>query len=347
MLIRPAAPLVDAVKIVDSGGGQIAIVVDHNDLLLGVITDANIREALLSGKDFTKPCAAAMTETPIALHVTSNRDERLDVMRGRHVSQLPLIDDSGRVVEVALLMDMVSEEPLPNAVVIMAGGLGARLQPLTANTPKPLLKVGTRPLLETIIHQLIDQGFREIYLSVNYKAAMIMDHFGDGSKWGIKIRYLHERDRLGTAGALSMLPKHIDRDILVMNGDILTKVDFRRMMSMHSISKAALTVAVKEYTHVVPYGVVEFDQDSMINSFREKPIHTHFINAGIYVVAPPSLQHVPSNTYFDIPSLVERLIAEGDKISAFPIREYWLDIGMMKDYDQANIEFDSHFTSDR
>lgn len=344
MLISPEAPLVEAVKIVDSGGGQIAIVVDADNRLLGVITDANIREALLLGRDFNSQCSIAMTGTPIALNVTSTFEDRLDVMRGRHISQLPLLDDAGRVVDVALLIEMVSPQTIPNPVMIMAGGLGSRLGHLTSNTPKPLLKVGSRPLLETILHQTIDQGFRKFYFSVNYKADMIMDYFGDGSRWGVQITYLRERERLGTAGSLSMLPKDLSQDIVVMNGDILTKVDFRRMFSVHALNRAIMTVGVKESTHTVPYGVVEIDGSSRITSFKEKPAHSYFINAGMYIVSPRALAHVPTEIYFDIPSLVEQLIANGEAITAFPIREYWLDIGMMKDYDQANVDFDSHFT---
>jgi dTDP-glucose pyrophosphorylase len=346
MLIRPSAPLVEAVKIVDSGGGQIAIVTDGNNRLLGVITDANIREALLAGKDFNSPCSIAMTATPIAINVVSDFEDRLDVMRGHHISQLPLIDDEGRVVDVALLMEMVSPQSIPNPVMIMAGGLGSRLGHLTTAVPKPLLNVGSRPLLETILHQAIDQGFREFFFSVNYKAEMIINHFGDGSRWGVEIKYLREQALLGTAGSLSMLPKGLDKNIIVINGDILTKVDFRRMLSMHSLNKAELTVAVKESTHTVPYGVVEIGRNSMITSFREKPTQTYFINAGMYVISPAALAHVPSNTYFDIPSLLEVLFQNRMGISAFPIREYWLDIGKMQDYEQANLEFDNYFPSD-
>lgn len=346
MLIQPDAPLVEAVRIIDSGGGQIAIVVDQDLKLQGVITDANIREALLLGKDFSQPCSIAMTGSPIFLNVVSSFEDRLDVMRGRHISQLPLVDDDGRVVDVALLIEMVSVQRVPNPVMIMAGGLGSRLGQLTSQTPKPLLKVGSRPLLETILHQAIEQGFHEFYFSVNYKAEMIQDHFGDGSLWGIKIHYLHESERLGTAGALSMLPKTLGQDIVVINGDILTKVDFRRMLSVHSLHKAKLTVGVKESKHTIPYGVVEIDSNSRITSFKEKPAYSYFINAGMYVIAPEMLTEIPERTYFDAPSLVEAIMNRGETIVAFPIREYWLDIGMLKDYDQANLEFDAHFVRD-
>ena len=332
-------------KIIDSGGGQIAIVVDETDLLLGVITDADLRKALLRDVDFQGPCSAIMTAAPLSLHMSSNNSERLEMMRGHHIAQIPIVDDGGHVVDVALLMEIVAPEPIPNPVVIMAGGLGSRLGQLTSNTPKPLLKVGKRPLLETIVHQLIDHGFHDFYISVNYRADMIIEHFGDGSRWGISIKYLIENKRLGTAGALSMLPKDINTDVVVMNGDILTKIDLRQMLAVHRSDQRSLTVAVKDYVHTVPYGVVKFDDDSGITAFEEKPDHRCFINAGIYVISPEAVHRIPTNQYYDMPSLFDVIKSEGRRISAFPIREYWLDIGVTKDFDLANRDYDSHFSN--
>lgn len=343
MLVRPDSTIVEAIKIIDSGGGQIAIIVDDDRHLVGVFTDADVRKAIVRNVPLDGPCSAVMTSTPIVLNVNSSRGERLELMRRRHVRQLPLVDDDNRLVDVVLLMDLVAPEPLPNPVVLMAGGLGSRLGELTHDTPKPLLHVGDRPLLETILLQLVEQGFERFFLSVNYKAEMIVEHFGDGSQWGVDIRYLHERERLGTAGALHLLPEGISENVLVMNGDILTKVDLRHMLTTHKVSEASLTMAVKDYALKVPYGVVDVDSQSTILSFREKPSHRFFVNAGIYVISPQLLPKIPSNRYFDMPSLFELLKRDGQKMSAFPIREYWLDIGQPKDYEQANIEYEIHF----
>ena len=336
--------LVEAARVIDSGGGQIAIVADETRKLLGTVTDADLRKALLNGRDFTLPCSEFMSRTPISLPEGSTREKCKDLMRHRHIGQLPLIDEEGRVVDVVLMTEMYLPDSQPNAVVIMAGGLGSRLKQLTANKPKPLLDVGGRPLLETIITQLIDQGFSRFFLSVNYKAEMIIKHFGDGSSLGVDIRYIREKKRLGTAGALHLLPKDIQEDIIVMNGDILSKIDLRRMLLFHRRSGAVATMAVKDFDLTVPYGVVEIDNQNRIQSLIEKPSQRYFINAGIYALSPRILSHIPEGEFFDMPSLFNRCNDHQEKACAYPLREYWIDIGHMKDFEQANFEYDQHFS---
>ncbi len=344
MLIAPQNSIMDALKIIDQGGGQIAIVIDEDHRLMGVITDADVRKAIVRNIPLDESCSTIMTTSPTVAKADTSRAEQLDIMRSRHLRQLPIVDDNGRLVDVALFMDMLTQKHIhPNSVVIMAGGLGTRLGPLTNDTPKPLLMVGDRPLLETILIQLIDQGFRRFFFSVNYKAEMIVDHFGNGENWGVEIQYLHENKRLGTAGALYLLPDGITDDLLVMNGDILTKVDLGHMLTFHGQHGAGLTMAVKDYNLNVPYGVVELDDHSMIKAFREKPNHRFFVNAGIYVLSPSVLRHIPADEYFDMPALFERIRNHGQKLTAFPIREYWMDVGLPKDFKQANDEYEHHF----
>lgn len=344
LLVSLDSPLVHAIRIIDSGGGQIAIVVDDDGHLLGTITDADVRKALLGGWDFhTEPCGRFMSDQPISLDIASSKADRFEVMRRRHIRQLPLVDNVGRVADVVLLMDMMGPDPRSNPVVIMAGGLGTRLAPLTHHHPKPLLKVGEKPILETIIEQFVAHGFGNFFLSVNYKAKMIMDHFGDGSRWNVDIRYLLESECLGTAGALSLLPRGIDNDVVVMNGDILTKIDFCRLLNFHESHESSITMAVKDCVLTVPYGVVVIDEHGVVNTFQEKPSHRFFINAGIYVLAPGVLRHVPKDQYFDMPGLIDAAKRHNMKTSAFPIHEYWMDIGLPKDFEQANYDFNAHF----
>lgn len=343
-LVLASTPLVDTIRIIDSAGGQIAIVTDENGVLLGTVTDADIRKALLRGSDFHEPCATVMSTSPIMLPALSSRAECLAIMRSHHVRQLPLVDDGKRVVDVVLLMDLMAPGPLLNPMVIMAGGLGSRLAPLTKNCPKPLLKVGNKPLLETILEQAISQGFSRFFLSVNYKAHMISDYFGDGSRWGVQIEYLLERERLGTAGSLHMLPETISADLVVMNGDILTKVDFGKMLQFHRQSGASATMAVKDYVLKIPYGVVEIDDHCTIGGFHEKPSHRFFVNAGVYILSSDTLKSIPNKKFFDMPSLFESLRKKSNlKTCAFPLREYWMDIGIPEDYEQANYEYAEHF----
>jgi dTDP-glucose pyrophosphorylase len=344
-LVRPEVSLVEATRVIDSGGGQIAIVTNEDLKLLGTVTDADVRKALLNSCDLNAPCATYMSANPISLPDTSSRQERIDVMRKRHIGQLPLIDADGRVTDVVLMTELYLPETQPNTVVIMAGGLGTRLAHLTRDKPKPLLDIGGRPLLETILKQLIEQGFSRFVLSLNYKAEMIMDHFGDGSDLDVEIRYVREKKRLGTAGALHLLQRDLDHDLIVMNGDILSRADFRRLLLFHRRSGAAATMAVKDFEMVVPYGVVDIDQDNRINSLIEKPTHRFFINAGIYALSPMALGYIPQNEFFDMPSLFNLCAKQGHKTAAYPLREYWIDIGQIKDLERANFEFHSHFTT--
>jgi NDP-sugar pyrophosphorylase family protein len=229
-----------------------------------------------------------------------------------------------------------------NWVVLMAGGLGSRLRPLTDECPKPMLRVGNKPLLETIIETFIEQGFRRFFISVNYMADTIKEYFGDGSRWGAEIQYLEETSRLGTAGALSLLPEKPQAPLLVMNGDLLTKINFRQLLDFHREHHAQGTMCVREYEFQVPYGVVKMDHHR-ITGFEEKPIQRYFVNAGIYVLEPQALQHIPHGVFFDMPSLFQTLMADRQEAVVFPIREYWLDIGHMADYDRANGEFARNF----
>lgn len=220
----------------------------------------------------------------------------------------------------------------------MAGGVGSRLRPLTDDTPKPMLRVGDRPLLETILENFIEYGFHHFYFSVNYMADVIKDHFRDGSRWGVSIEYLHEVERLGTAGALRLLPGRPPNELLVMNGDLLTKINFSHLLDFHAAHGSSGTMCVKEYELQVPYGVVNID-NHRITGVDEKPVKRFFVNAGIYVLQPDSLDLLPASGYFDMPSLFEKMIASRRETAAFPVREYWLDIGQMADYDRANGEF--------
>lgn len=342
-LVRPTQSLVEAARVIDSMGGQIAIVTDDDGRLLGTVTDADLRKALLNGGDFQAPCSQFMSSNPISLPAGSSREECRKVLTTRHIGQLPLIDPQERVVDVLLMTELYLPEKQSNAVVIMAGGLGTRLAELTVYKPKPLLDVGGRPLLETIIGLVAEQGFSNIYLSVNYKAAMIMDHFGDGSKLGLDIRYLKETKRLGTAGALHLLPPEITEDFIVMNGDVLSNVELRRLLLFHRRAGGMATMAVKDYEMTVPYGVVNIGDDNQIFELAEKPVQRFFINAGIYALSPTSLKLVPKDQFFDMPSLFKACAQEQHKTSAYPLREYWIDIGRMQDFDRANDDFSKHF----
>ncbi|MBC9784430.1 nucleotidyltransferase family protein [Heliobacterium chlorum] len=339
VLVKPFNTILETIKIIDSGAVQIALVINEQGVLQGTVTDGDIRRGILKGVTLDKPIELVMNRTPFILKKSLSRQSMIELTKNVHVHQIPIVDEHGRVVDLLLVQDILKQEKKrDNWVVLMAGGLGARLRPLTETVPKPLLKVGNKPLLETIIENFIQYGFRKFYLSVNYKAHMIQEYFGDGSQWGAEIRYLHEKERLGTAGALSLLPELPKKPLIVMNGDLLTKVNFEQLMDFHADNDSQGTMCVREYDFQVPYGVVKI-QGHTLTGIDEKPVQRFFVNAGIYVLNPEVIKLIPKDTQFDMPSLFEKMIEENQATSAFPIREYWIDIGHLIDYEKANGEF--------
>ncbi len=341
-LVRVRDSIRDAMQRIDESGLQIALVTDENRVLKGVVTDGDIRRAILSGVSLDDPVKRVMNDDPATIPSWKDRDETLALMRSEQIHQLPIVDDEGRIVGLEVLDDLLQPERRDNPVVIMAGGLGTRLRPLTEDTPKPLLEVGDRPILETILQQLVDSGFHQFYLSVNYKADMIERYFEDGSDWDIDITYIHEEERLGTAGPLSQLPKRPDKPFFVMNGDLLTKLDFSRVMDFHEEREGAATMCVRKYDFQVPYGVIE-TEGHRIAGLDEKPVQRFFVNAGIYVLDPSTLGLIPDGEFFDMTELFNALVDRGERAHVFPIREYWQDVGRMEDYKQASQEYDEVF----
>lgn len=324
---------------------QIALVVDDQGRLLGTVTDGDIRRAILRGISLDESTDKIMNAKPIHAKMGEDAEEILNIMRRTNLRRIPVLDCDDVVMDLALLDDLIQPRHMENRVVLMVGGLGSRLRPLTEHIPKPLLKIGNKPLLETIIENFRGQGFRHFILSVNYKGEMIKEHFRDGSDWDVEIEYIEETKRMGTAGSLSLLSARPDKPIVVMNGDLLTKVNFHHLLSFHQEHKAKATMCVREYDFEVPYGVVKLD-DHRIVGLEEKPVHSFFVNAGIYVLEPDVLDHIEKGEFFDMTTLFQRLVAEGQETTVFPIREYWMDIGRIDDFEQAKAEFSGIFTND-
>lgn len=337
-MVSPNTPILNTLEIIDRNARQIALVADESGRLLGTVTDGDIRRGLLKGKALQDPISMIMNSFPTVASPYDSRENILALMKIRQIHQIPIVDEDGKIIQVEVLNDLLRPTKKDNWVVLMAGGLGTRLYPLTHDCPKPLLKVGNKPLLETILQSFIEQGFHKFYISVNYKAEMIQDYFGDGSQWGVTIRYLQEKESLGTAGALSLLPELPKDPFFVMNGDLLTKVNFDQLLDFHKTYQAQATMCVREYDHQIPYGVVTLEKQKLV-AMEEKPTQRFFVNAGIYVLSPDALKNIPHNRYLDMPTLFEQLMKEEQQTIAFPIREYWLDIGRMADFERANMEF--------
>jgi dTDP-glucose pyrophosphorylase len=342
ILITPADTILTALQIIEAGSVQIALVVDPERKLLGTVTDGDVRRGILRGVKLDEPVARVMNANPVVTRHADGSDEALRTMRRLEIHQLPVVNADGQVVGLERLDDLIRPLSSDTWVVLMAGGIGARLLPLTEVTPKPLLPVGGKPLIETIIGNFIDQGYHRFFLSVNYKADMFKDHFGDGSALGVRIDYLHEQTALGTAGALGLLPERPTEPIIVMNGDLLTSVDFSHLLRFHRDHGGAATMCVRDYSFQVPYGVVNIDGHRLAG-IVEKPVQSFFVSAGIYVLNPDVLDLIPRQGSFDMPQLFEAATAAGHDTLVFPIREYWMDIGRFDDLERARTEFDKVF----
>lgn len=342
VLIGPDTSIRETVKVIDEGGLQVALVVDDARHMLGMVTDGDIRRGILAGITLDMPVASLMNTTPLYATVDDDPPNLLALMRQHGVLQIPIVDSERVLLGLETLVALLQPKLRNGIVVLMAGGLGTRLRPLTDESPKPMLRVGDKPILETILQNFIDYGFHRFYLSVNYKAEMIRSYFGDGSRWGIEIRYLEEQDRLGTAGALSLLPENPDSPIIVMNGDILTRINFDALLDFHDVNGSAATLCVREYAYTVPYGVVSMDGNRLM-SWVEKPEEKKFVSAGIYVLNPDVLGLIPKGSYYDMPTLFQSVMALGKTSIGFPIHEYWLDIGRMEDFERAHADYWSIF----
>ena len=328
----------EVLAVIDRGAAQIALVTDEDQRLLGTITDGDFRRALLRGFSMTTCAEEVMHRGFRSLPATATEEEALTLMRREVIHQIPALDDAGRIVHLFRLEELIKPELRSNPVIIMAGGKGRRLGQLTSECPKPMLPVRGKPVLEIILEQCIDAGFRDFYFSVNHLKGQIQNHFEDGAFWHVNIQYLEEDKPLGTAGALSLLPTMPDHPLLVLNGDVLTRVDYKRLLQFQLEHESAATLCVREHTTQIPYGVVCMD-DVTVQAMEEKPVLSHYVNAGIYLLDPGLLELVPSDQFFDMPQLIEEAIAQGHRVSAFPIHEYWLDIGLPETLDRAHEEW--------
>ena len=332
----------EALKIIDKGAIKIAIVLDDNKIVIGTITDGDIRRGLLDKLTLDSTINSLYFKTPTLANVNDSKESIIQKAIEKKLYQIPIVDEDGRLVDIEDLATLLKINKRRNRVILMAGGLGTRLRPLTEDTPKPLLEVGKKPILETIIESFAKYGFVNITISVNYKADMIKDYFGDGSKFGINIDYIEEIKRLGTAGALGLLQNRPQEPFFVMNADLLTNVNFSHLLDFHSHENSVATMCVREYEYQVPYGVIE-TKGSIVTSIKEKPIQKFFVNAGIYTLSPQVFEYIPKNEFYDMPTLFEELIKNNLKPISFPIHEYWMDIGRISDFEQAQNEFSNVF----
>lgn len=339
--LSPTSTIKEALQIIDSGAMKIGLVLNNEDYLLGTLSDGDIRRGLLKGLSLNDSIESIFFQNPTVCNINDSKEEILKIAVAKRLYCIPIVDEHGLLVGIEELDDILKPANFSNKVVLMAGGLGSRLRPLTDKVPKPLLQVGDKPILETIINSFSKYGFTNIILSVSYKAEMLEEYFGDGSKFGVNIEYVYENKRMGTAGALSLMKEKLGEPFFVMNGDLLTNINFQHMLEYHLSNKTVATMGVREYDFQVPYGVVNIEEHNILG-IDEKPVHSFFVSGGVYVLSPEVLDMIP-NTYYDMPTLFEKLIENKKKAISFPIREYWLDIGQISDFHKANAEYHGIF----
>ncbi len=337
IILNKNSTIKEALEIIDAGDMKIALIIEESKLI-GTVSDGDIRRAFLRGLTIEDNVEEVIHKDFIYAKVGDSKEKIIELAKFNQIYQIPIVDDNLILVGIEELNDLIATIEYKNKVVLMVGGLGTRLRPLTNELPKPLLTVGNKPILETIIENFSKYGFKNFILSVNYKSEMIEEYFGNGSKFGVSIEYIHEDKRMGTAGALSLIREQLTDDFFVMNGDLLTNINYEHLLNYHKEDNSSATMCVRKYDYQIPYGVVNIENQHII-SVEEKPLYKFFVNAGIYILKPTVLTEVPDNQFFDMPTLFEKLIEKEEKVLSFPIREYWLDIGELKEYRKANAEY--------
>lgn len=335
LTIDAYATILDALRVIDEGGEAIAFVCDDQGRVIGTLTDGDARRAILAGSALAdRGLQSVMRRDFVHVTPSTGRAEVLDIMRARNIHQLPVLDADGRLCGLHTIDQMISTVDLPNSAVVLAGGRGTRLHPLTETVPKPMVTVAGRPILERLVLHLMSYGIRHIYISVNYLAHVIEKHFGDGSRFGCRIEYLRETEPLGTGGPLALLAPTPTLPIIVVNGDLVTQCDLGRMLDFHNRGRYVATFGMRPYEVEIPYGVADVDGDR-ITGIREKPKERLLINAGIYVVSPELLSWVPIGQNYPITDLFERCLRENRPVGAHMVEAEWLDVGRQDELRKA------------
>lgn len=334
-LISPQTPINQAVKHMDA---EAALVIDADGCLCGLITDGDIRRAFLAGAALDTPVGEIMTLSPVTVKEGTSQMAIMALMMQKKIRHLPVIDKTGKPVALELLKNQL-EDLEPTGAIVMAGGKGTRLHPLTKNTPKPLLKVGKETILDNILQNLEGNGIQDVVLTVNHFAEQIVDHVGDGSKHNLSVNYVQEEQALGTAGGLTLMKETPDNSFLVMNGDLLTELDYRSLVKFHKESNCCMTVCVRRHSIKIPYGVIQMADDNLrINQVVEKPDHEFLVNAGIYMLEPKMVDLIPKGEFFDMVQLMNSALSKGWNVGAYPVLEYWKDIGQHDQIKEARQE---------
>lgn len=337
-LVGPATTLEEAIRVLDRETLRIVLVVDPAHRLLGTLTDGDVRRALLRQQPLSTLVGEVMNRQPKVAHPDWSKARILAWMENNQLLQLPVVDGQMQLLGLETLHGLLKKPRQDNPVFLMSGGFGTRLRPLTESCPKPLLRIGGKPILELVLEGFVNAGFHRFFVSTHYLPEQIRKYFGDGSNWDVSIRYVHEDEPLGTGGALGLLPaEEIDQPLFLMNGDLLTNISYLSLLAFHEEHGGVATMCVRELEQQIPYGVIQ-TEGVRVTDIVEKPVHHFTVNAGIYVLSPGLVRSVRPETAIDMPELLHREIRAGHRVNIFPIKEYWLDIGRMEDFERAQSE---------
>lgn len=332
-LVSPNDTLIKALAVINTGGLEIALIVENNKLL-GIMTDGDCRRAILSGAGLDQILRPIMQKNYRSVGPNMRRHDVLDLMRAGSHEQIPVIDPTGELLGLHVIDDLLGASPIPNQAIVLCGGMGTRLRPITEKIPKPMIRVAGRPILERIVFHLVGHGFRRIYLAVHYLGEMIESHFGDGSAFGCEITYLREEQPLGTGGCLGLLDGPVEHPVLVMNGDLVTQFDASMMLERHVNQGNTATVGVHSYNHEIPFGVLDV-VDDRVQALREKPSIQQIVNAGIYVLDPGILEWVPKGRASTVPELLGVCLEREKRVGIHFVDEEWMDVGRFEELQRA------------
>lgn len=332
LCVSSSASIVDAARILQETSTRIVLIVDDALILKGIVTDGDIRRGLLAGISVDEPCETVMNPSPFTVSPFSPQAEILRVAGELDADALPIVSDKGQVQGVWFAHSESSR--MQNQVVIMAGGRGVRLRPVTSFTPKPLVAVGDRPMLHHLLERLQVEGFESVAISINYLGDQIEASVGDGSHWGLTVEFIRENAPLGTAGPLGLLHPHPESPVLVINADVMTDAKYRDLVDYHLRGPAAITVGIRVHDIEHPFGVLDIVGNT-ITGIREKPVWREFVSAGVYVLAPDVFRLIPEGQYLDMPDLITMAVEEGLEVQGFPFHESWLDVGTPDDLKKA------------
>ena len=331
--ILPDSSIKQALKTLSKSSLQILLVVNKKGILLGTLNDGDIRRGFLKGLNINSSIKSIYFKRPTIAKKNDNKNKLLKIALSKKIYQIPVVDNKHKAIGIYIIDELITSKNKSNLVVIMAGGKGMRLRPLTKNIPKPMLKVGNKPILQNLIEKFRENGYENFILSVNYKSKIIKDYFGDGTELGVSIKYIEEKIRMGTAGSLSLLKTKLNEPFFVINGDLMINLDFKKMMDFHCENNSIATMCVRQHSINSSYGVVNLKNENIV-SIEEKPKQKYFINAGIYILDPKCTSIIPKK-FYDMPTLFNKIIAKKYKAISFPLNEKWIDIGKRDDYQLA------------